>query len=38
MTSGTWKRTKIELAEMKMTPVKTAKATNELNSVLDMTE
>ena len=38
MTSETWKRTKVELSEMKMTTVKTEKATNKLNSILDMTE
>ena len=38
MTSETWKRTKVELSEMKMTTVKTEKATNKLNSILDVTE
>jgi len=38
MTSETWKRTRMELSEMKMTTVKTEKATNELNSILDVTE
>ena len=37
MTSAIW-RTKLELSEMKMRTVKTENATNELNSILGMTE